>query len=600
MKTINYLLLIILLTIISCSNNSDLQNEVQVYLDDYNKQYKQLGYEWNKGEWALNTKIVEGDTITSKNAQDAQAKYAQFTGSRENIEKATQYLKLKNELTDLQIRQLKRVLYLAASNPETASDIVKEKIEADTKQTKLLYGFDFKIDDKSVSTNEIDVNLKTENNIKKRLKTWEASKEVGIGLKDGLANLQRLRNKSVQALGYDNFFTYQVSDYGMTVDEMRDVCQNMIRDVWPLYRELHTWARYILAEKYGEDVPEMLPAHWLPNRWGQDWKELVEVEGVNFGEELEKKSAEWIVKKGEDFYVSLGFENLPQTFWERSNLYPAPPDADYKKNNHASAWHMDFDQDVRSLMSVDVKNSDWWSTSLHELGHIYYFLSYTNPDVPNILREGGNRGFHEAFGSMIGLASLQQPFLEEMGLIPKNVKLDEIQALFKEALEYIVFIPWSAGVMTDFEYELYTLNLPKDQYNIEWWNLKRKYQGIVPPYDRGEQYCDAASKTHINNDAAQYYDYAISYVLLFQFHNYIAKQILHQDQHATNYYGNKEVGKFLSDVMSPGATVDWRELMKKSLGSEMSAKPMVDYFAPLMGYLKKVNEGRTYTLRENF
>ena len=600
MKTIIFFLLAVLLTTMSCSKNSDTQNEVQVYLDDYNKQYRQLGYEWNKGEWALNTKIVEGDTITSKNAQDAQAEYAKFTGSRENIEKAAKYLKLKNELTDLQIRQLKRVLYLAANNPETASEIVKEKIEADTKQTQLLYGFDFKIDNKSVSTNEIDMSLKTENNIKKRLKTWEASKEVGIGLKDGLANLQRLRNKSVQALGYDDFFTYQVSDYGMTVDEMRNVCQNMIKDIWPLYRELHTWARYILAEKYGEDVPEMLPAHWLPNRWGQDWKELVEVEGINFGEELEKNSAEWIVKKGEDFYVSLGFENLPQTFWEKSSLYPAPPDADYKKNNHASAWHMDFERDVRSLMSVDVKNSDWWSTSLHELGHIYYFLSYSNPDVPYILREGGNRGFHEAFGSMIGLASLQQPFLEKMGLIPKNVKLDDIQVLFKEALEYIVFIPWSAGVMTDFEYELYTLDLPKDQYNFEWWNLKRKYQGIVPPYDRGEQYCDAASKTHINNDAAQYYDYAISYVLLFQFHNYIAKQILHQDPHATNYYGNKKVGEFLSDVMSPGATVDWRELMKTNLGSEMSAKPMVDYFAPLMDYLKKVNEGRTYTLRENF
>lgn len=600
MKTIIFFLLAVLLTTMSCSKNSDIQNEVQVYLDDYNKQYRQLGYEWNKGEWALNTKIVEGDTITSKNAQDAQAEYAKFTGSRENIEKAAKYLKLKNELSDLQIRQLKRVLYLAANNPETASEIVKEKIEADTKQTQLLYGFDFKIDNKSVSTNEIDMSLKTENNIKKRLKIWEASKEVGIGLKDGLANLQRLRNKSVQALGYDDFFTYQVSDYGMTVDEMRNVCQNMIKDIWPLYRELHTWARYILAEKYGEDVPEMLPAHWLPNRWGQDWKELVEVEGINFGEELEKKSAEWIVKKGEDFYVSLGFENLPQTFWEKSSLYPAPPDADYKKNNHASAWHMDFERDVRSLMSVDVKNSDWWSTSLHELGHIYYFLSYSNPDVPYILRKGGNRSFHEAFGSMIGLASLQQPFLEKMGLIPKNVKLDDIQVLFKEALEYIVFIPWSAGVMTDFEYELYTLDLPKDQYNFEWWNLKRKYQGIVPPYDRGEQYCDAASKTHINNDAAQYYDYAISYVLLFQFHNYIAKQILHQDPHATNYYGNKEVGEFLSDVMSPGATVDWRELMKTNLGSEMSAKPMVDYFAPLMDYLKKVNEGRTYTLRENF
>ena len=130
----------ILFIIMSCSQSSETQTEVQAYLDNYNKQYQKYAYLWNEGEWALNTKIVEGDTIISKNAQDAQAQYAMFTGSKENIEKSTMYLQSKDELTELQIRQLKRILYLAASNPETAGDIVKEKIEADTKQTELLYG----------------------------------------------------------------------------------------------------------------------------------------------------------------------------------------------------------------------------------------------------------------------------------------------------------------------------------------------------------------------------------------------------------------------------------------------------------------------------
>ena len=589
-----------LLIIIACSQTSDTHKEVQTYLDDYNNQYQKYFYLWNKGEWALNTKIVEGDTITSKKAQDAQALSAKFIGSKENIKIATEYLQFKEELTDIQIRQLNRVLYLAASNPETADDIVKAKIAADIKQTELLYGFDFTVDGRSVSTNEIDVELKTENSIKERLKVWEASKEVGIGLKEGLANLQQLRNKSVQALGYDDFFSYQVSDYGMTVEEMRNVCQTMIRDIWPLYRELHTWARYNLADKYGEKVPEMLPAHWLPNRWGQDWKELINVKGVNFSAELKTKTDEWIVKKGEEFYISLGFEKLPQSFWEKSSLYPVPPGAGYKKNNHASAWHMNLAEDVRSLMSIDVNNPDWWSTSLHELGHIYYYISYSNPDVPIILREGANRGFHESFGYLIGLASLQQPFLEQMKLIPKNANVDEITVLFKQALEYIVFIPWSAGVMTEFEHELYSKNLPIDQFNKKWWELKLKYQGIVPPSERDERYCDAASKTHINNDAAQYYDYAISYVLLFQFHEYISSKILNQDPHQSNYYGSKEVGKFLYDIMVKGASVNWRELLKRSIGSDMSAISMVNYFSELKDYLHKLNEGRTYTLRENF
>jgi peptidyl-dipeptidase A len=598
MKTLKIFIGLLLLIIIGCSSESQTQKEVQAFLDNYNKEYQKYGFMWNQGEWALNTKIVEGDTVTSKNAQEAQSRYAKFTGSKENIEKATMYLESKDELTELQVRQLNRILYLAASNPETVGDIVKEKIKADTKQTELLYGFDFKLNGKSISPNEIDDLLNTESDVNKRLKVWEASKEVGIGLKDGLANLQQLRNKSVQALSYDDFFTYQVSDYGMTVQEMNDVCLGMIKDIWPIYRELHTWARYTLAKKYGEDVPEMLPAHWLPNRWGEDWKKLVKTEGVDLDENLKQYSPEWIVEKGEEFYVSLGFEKLPQSFWDLSSLFPAPPNADYKKNNHASAWHMNFDNDVRSLMSV-IPNTRWWRTSLHELGHIYYFIAYSNPDVPMILREGANRGYHEAIGSLIGLASLQQPFLEELGLMPQGVEVDKIQALLKEGLEHVVFIPWSAGVMTEFEYELYSNELPKDQFNKKWWELKKKYQGIVPPYERGEEYCDASSKTHINNDAAQYYDYAISYVLLFQFHDYIATKILNQDPHATNYYANKEVGNFLYNLMYPGASVDWRDHLKKSISSEMSAKPMVDYFEPLMDWLREQNKGRKYTLPES-
>jgi peptidyl-dipeptidase A len=598
MKYTSIIMSLILISLIGCSNMSRIQNEVQSYLDNYNKEYQKYIYEWNKGEWALNTYIVEGDTVTSKNAEEAQEQFAKFTGSKENIEKATQYLQQKDKLTDLQVRQLKRILYLAASNPATVSDLVKEKIKADTKQTELLYGFDFKLDGKSISPNEIDELLINEKNLDRRSKVWEASKEVGIRLKDGLANLQRLRNETVQALGYPDFFSYQVSDYGMTVDEMRNVCQNMIKDIWPLYRELHTWARYTLAKKYGTAVPDMLPAQWLPDRWGQDWKGIIEAEGLNIDDKLKEHSAEWVVKKGEEFYVSLGFPNLPQSFWDLSSLYPAPPDADYKKNNHASAWHMDLDKDVRSLMSV-IPNTRWWTTSLHELGHIYYYISYSNPNVPIILREGANRGFHEAVGYLIGLASLQPPFLKQMELMPKDFEVNKTQALLNEALDYIPFIPWSAGVMTEFEYELYSKNLPEDQFNKKWWELVKKYQGIVPPYERGEKFCDAATKTHINTDAAQYYDYAISYVILFQFHNYIAKNILKQDPYATNYYGSKEVGKWMHDLLSPGASVDWKELLKKSIGSEMSAKALVDYFNPLMKWLKEQNKGRKYTLPES-
>ncbi|MBL8150174.1 MAG: M2 family metallopeptidase, partial [Blastocatellia bacterium] len=274
-----------------------------------------------------------------------------------------------------------------------------------------------------------------------------------------------------------------------------------------------------------------------------------------------------------------------------------PAGANYKKNNHASAWHMNNETDVRSLMSVE-PNAEWYETTHHELGHIYYYLSYSNPEVPMLLREGANRAYHEAMGSLMGLASTQKPFLEVRGLAPKDAKVDSEQALLKEALNYAVFIPFSAGVMSHFEYELYEKNLPKTLYNRRWWQLVKKYQGIVPPTTRSEQYCDAATKTHINDDPAQYYDYALSFVILFQLHDHIARNILKQDPHETNYYGSRAVGDFLRDIMKPGSSRDWREVLKEKTGEDLNAKPMLRYFEPLMSYLKKVNAGRKHTLPE--
>ncbi|WP_435412297.1 M2 family metallopeptidase [Psychroserpens mesophilus] len=601
-KTI--LLMTVLITVFSCKQDakttevaSASKEEVQAFLDDYTASFTKLYYNSALAEWDANTRIVAGDTTNAYKVQKANEAFAKFTGSTEVIEKTRKFLESKNNLDIVQVRQLNTILYAAANNPETVSDLVKERITAENAQNEMLFGYDFKVDGKSLTTGDIDKVLRESNDEAERLKNWEASKEVGKGLKDGLENLRKLRNETVGALGYDDYFSYQVSSYGMSRQEMLEEMNKMVKEVWPLYRELHTWARYELAEKFKADVPEYLPAHWLPNRWGQDWSAMVTVEGLDIDAALADKDPEWIVKEGENFYKSIGFDPLPASFYEKSSMYPLPADAPYKKNNHASAWHMDLENDLRCLMSVE-PNADYYETIHHELGHIYYYQAYTNPNVPPLLREGANRGYHEAIGSLLGFAAMQKPFLAGKGLVDADAKIDETQNLLKEALSNIVFLPFSAGVMTEFENALYAENLPKDQFNKKWWELAKKYQGMVPPTDRGEEFNDAASKTHINNDAAQYYDYAVSYILLFQFHDHIAKNILKQDPHATNYFGSKEVGTFLRGVLETGANNDWRELLKESVGSEMSAKPMLEYFEPLMGYLKEQNKGRTYTLPE--
>jgi peptidyl-dipeptidase A len=574
------------------------EKKAQAFVAAYNGELQRLSYEVNKAEWETNTHIVEGDTMNAYRSRAAKETYAQFTGSTENIETTKKLLEKRAEFPDQLNRQLDYVLYEAANNPATVSDLVKKRIKVETEAVEKLYGYDYQIDGKSVTTNEIDDILRDETNLDRRLAAWETSKGVGRVLRDDLALLQKYRNETVQPLGYKDYFSYQVSEYGMTSGELRAQMLQFMKELRPLYRELHTWARYELAKKYGvRQVPDMIPAHWLPNRWGQDWTAMVHVEGLDIDSKLKEKQPEWLIKQAESFYVSLGFDALPATFYERSSLYPVPEGAGYKKNNHASAWHMDLDQDVRSLMSI-VPNADWYETTHHELGHVYYYMCYSNPDVPANLRRGANRAFHEGVGSMMGLAAMQKPFLEGIGLFPEGQQTDEIQTLLRESLNYIVFIPWSAGVMTEFENALYAENLPPDQYNAKWWELVQKYQGIVPPNDRSADLCDAATKTHVIDDAAQYYDYAMSYVLLFQMHDHIAREILHQDPHATNYYGSKEVGAFLRKLLTPGATRDWRELTREATGSDLSAQALLRYFEPLTAYLQEQNRGRTYTLPE--
>ena len=582
-------------------DDAALRAYAEAFLREFEAELQPLYYASAEAEWTLNTRIVEGDTTAAARAQAASEALADFTGSVSTIETARRLLERRDALAPLQVRQLERILYDAAANPQTVPDLVRQRIAAETAQTEALYGYTFTLDGEEITPNAIDRALRESDDVHERLAVWRASKAVGPTLTDGLLNLRNLRNEVVQALGYDDFFQYQVSDYGMTTEEMLDTMERLNRELRPLYRELHTWARHELAARYGEPVPDQIPAHWLPNRWAQDWSALVEVEGLDLDAALADKDAEWLVRQAEQFYISLGFDPLPASFYEKSSLYPLPPGAGYKKNTHASAWHLDLGEDVRSLMSVE-SDRDWYETTHHELGHVYYYMAYTNPDVPLVLRGGANRAFHEAVGSLMGLAAMQPRFAATVGLGDEDAGPDPVQALLKEALNYVVFIPFSAGTMTEWEHDLYAEELPVDRWNARWWDLAHDYQGIVPPTeeraDVGTTYNDAATKTHINNDPGQYYDYALSNVILFQLHDHIAREILGEDPRDTNYYGREEVGTFLREILTPGATVDWRTLLRETVGEDISARPMLDYFEPLMAWLETQNEGRVHTLPE--
>ena len=543
--------------------------------------------------WKSSTDVTElhvGERIGAEQVM------ASVTGNRWVIDTVKRLLANEAQLDDGTKRQLRKVLMAAAEYPGTMPEVVAARVAAEAEQSAILDSFEFCAERSDegcvevVTPNQIDQVLVTSTDEPERRKTWEVAKQTGPALKRGIGELRSLRNQVAQAMGYDSFFALQVDDYGMTVDEMMAMMDRFNQDLRPLYEQLHTWAKHELAQRYDQPVPERIPAHWIGNRWAQAWPGLST--GVDLDELVKDQDPQWIVRQAEAFYTSLGMPSLPQSFYDKSDLYPLPPGAERKKNTHASAWHMNLESDVRSLMSVE-NNWRWFETSHHELGHIYYYMAYSSGDVPLALREGANRAFHEAVGDLIGIAARQPAYLKEIGLLEEDAEIDEIAWLLDEALDQaVVFIPFAAGTMSFFEHDLYEEDLPVDEFNQRWWEYAGRFQGIEPPSPRGEEYCDACTKTHITDDPAQYYDYAMAFVIKYQLHTYIANNILKQDPRDCNYYGNEEVGEFLWELLSLGATRDWREVMLEKTGSEVSTKAMLDYFSPLVEHLQRENEGR--------
>lgn len=566
---------------------SPIQQRADQFLTLVNASYQALYTVASEAQWAASTDVTPAHDAASEAANKAAAA---FNGNPAIINEAKFLLTHRAELNELTWRQLDRVLLNAAEGPMTNPKLVSDRIAAETRQASILNSFEFKLHGKVVTANDIDNLLESSTDLAERRAVWEASKESGVALKAGLVKLRDLRNGVAKEMGYPDYFSLQVARYGMTADEMIALNDDFMRVLRPLYLQLHTWAKYKLAEKYHQPVPKLIPAHWINNRWSQEWDGLAD--GADLTPYFKGRSAEFVIKSAEQFYTGIGFAPLPATFWTKSDLYPVPAGDPRKKNTHASCWHVDLATDIRSLQSIE-PNPWWFSTAHHELGHGYYFMSYTRPEVPPLLRDGANPGFHEGFGELIALASSQAPYLKSVGVLPADYKADDTAFLLSNALGGgIPFIYWSSGVMAHWEADIYAKNLPASEWNKRWWQYVREFQGVEPPAARGEEFCDAATKTHINDAPAYYHNYAFAQVFKYQLHDYIARKILHQPPQSCSYANNKAVGDFLKSIMEKGATEDWRKVLEETTGEKFSTRAMLDYYAPLMKWLEEQNKGR--------
>ena len=89
--------------------------------------------------------------------------------------------------------------------------------------------------------------------------------------------------------------------------------------------------------------------------------------------------------------------------------------------------------------------------------------------------------------------------------------------------------------------------------------------------------------------------YFLARILQFQFHRSLCEIAGHEgDLHSCSVFNNKEAGAKFWDMLQAGQSEPWQQTLEKLTGTrEMDASAIIDYFAPLMAYLKEQNQGRS-------
>jgi peptidyl-dipeptidase A len=444
----------------------------------------------------------------------------------------------------------------------------------------------------------ISERLTTSHNAKELQELWEGWHAIAKPIRPKYERFVTLANEGAKEIGFDDLGALWRSGYDMPPADFAKEMDRLYNQVKPLYEALHCYVRRRLAETYGADlVPpgKPIPVQLLGNLWAQQWGGIyplvappTEEMGYSLTKLLEAKKvdAKKLVGYGEGFFKSLGFAPLPASFWERSQ-FVKPKDRDVVC--HASAWDIDWKDDLRLKMCIKVNDTDF-VTVHHELGHNFYQRAYNKQ--PPLFAQGANDGFHEGIGDAVAL-SATPAYLIKIGLLDTMpVGNDELNYLMKLALDKVAFLPF--GLFVDqWRWKVFAGEITAADYNKAWWDLKLKYQGVIPPSPRSEADFDPGAKYHVAANTP-YSRYFLAAILQFQFHRAMCKEAGFKGPlHECSVYGSDKAGAKLAKMLEMGTSQPWPDELATLSGERtMDATAILDYFAPLKKWLDEQNKGQ--------
>ena len=576
----------------SSGGKAPTASEAKAFLDEAEAKLLALATDAGRAGWVQSTYITDDTEILA-----AQANERQIAATVAYAKKATRFdkVKLPQEL-ERKMKLLKLSLTLATpSDPKESEELTRITAAMEGAYGKGKYCPPGK--DKCLDLEDITKIMANSRDAAELLDVWRGWHAIAPPLRKDFIRYVELSNKGARELGFEDTGAMWRAKYDMPPDAFPKELDRLWEQVRPLYLSLHAYVRWKLREKYGDAVPAdgPIPAHLLGNMWAQTWDNVYPLvapkdgdPGFDLTEILKARKTEplQMVRYGEGFFTSLGFDPLPRSFWERS-LFTKPRDRDVVC--HASAWDVDNINDLRIKMCIDITAEDF-ATIHHELGHNFYQRAYNTKTF--LFRDSANDGFHEAVGDTIAL-SITPEYLVKLGLLNKAPDTSkDIGLLLKKALEKISFLPFGL-VIDQWRWKVFSGQVTPANYNAAWWELRRKYQGIAPAVARSESDFDPAAKYHVAANVP-YMRYFLADILQFQFHSALAKTAgCAEPLNRCSIYANKEAGRKLNAMLSMGLSRPWPDALEAMTGQrQMDATAIRDYFAPLQKWLDEQNKGK--------
>ncbi|HXE79709.1 MAG TPA: M2 family metallopeptidase [Vicinamibacterales bacterium] len=577
--------------------------EARAFIDRAERELKELAVRSSRAGWVQSTYItVDTEAIA------AEANEALVGATTAAAKEAARFrdLQLPPDVAR-KIDLLRVALPMAApANPEELAELTRIATSLESDYGKGVYcpggaGTDGRKTDgrkeECLDITAIERIMAESRDPEKLLDVWVGWRTISPKMRERYARFVELSNKGARELGFADTGAMWRSKYDMPPEAFVADLERLWSEVRPLYESLHAYVRRRLSEHYGEAVVPrngLIPAHVLGNPWAQEWGNIYPLvapkdsdRGFDLTERLRAKGidARGMVRMGEAFFTSLGFDPLPQTFWQRS-LFTKPADRDVVC--HASAWSIDYKDDVRLKMCIQIRADDF-VTVHHELGHTFYQLAYN--EQPLLFQDSANDAFHEAIGDTIAL-SVTPAYLKQVGLLDDvPPESSDIGVLLNEALDKVAFLPF--GLLIDqWRFRVFSGEITPANYNAGWWELRRRYQGIAPPVPRTEEHFDPGAKYHVPANYP-YTRYFLARILQFQFHRALCEAAGRKGPlHRCSIYGSREAGERLRRMLAMGASRPWPDALEALTGQRrVDATAMLDYFAPLKKWLDEQNKG---------